>query len=120
MKLLKSLMREMDSYQRNFNNVMYLVCDMLHMWSTTRRIYGHNNIKLAKNIGMVIKPVKIEKFLINFYPFLASKISVHIQSSIDILVDERVLRQNGKGSYTLNALDGRYRISCENNLSTIA
>ena len=110
----------MNSYQRNFNNVMYLVCDMLHRGSFSRRLHGHNNIKLVKYMGMAIKPVKIEKILINLYPFLASKISIHIQSSIDILVDERVLMQNGKGSYTLNALDGRYRKSSENNLSTIA
>ena len=117
MKLLKSLMREMNSYQRNFNNVMYLVCDILHTGSFARRIYGYNKIKMVKCISLAIHPRKIEKKLINLYPFLGVKISIHIQSSIDILVDEKVLMQNGKGQYTMNALD---RISTQNNLSTIA
>ena len=112
MKLLKSLMNEMNMYQRHFNIVMYLACDFLY--------YAAYHGKKHDTGGKHVNFGRIEKHIVARYDFLSSIISHHLENVIDTLLDEGIMTKGACNQFLLYNERGVYSQCNRHSLATLA
>ena len=122
MKLLTSLMNEMNNYQKHVNLVMYLVCDYLYRQSISRngRIFQMSHTPKKYETIVVKFCTQMEKDIAGHCPFLCQIISRNIQVAIDTLLHEGVLTKVSCYLFSLNVGDGIYGQASRHNLATFA